>query len=214
MKNQQRQTKAIVRRRFLGRMPKGGLVVEIGVWKGEFSRALLNILKPEKLILIDPWAHVAEDSHAEAFAARTGAEKMDRIHKAVCDRYKDEIESGKVEIARDFSVPVIGAMEDESISFAYVDGDHSYDGVKSDLAALFPKMRFGGVIGFDDYHRRGWWGDDVLAAVNEFVGANPKAVRIRAVEGAQIAIEKIPPLAEAAEARHEAMAPAAEALDG
>lgn len=175
-------------------MPKGGLVVEIGVWKGDFSREILDLLQPDTLVLVDPWEHVEQESHSEAFAARTGAKKLERIYRSVCDRYAPEIEAGQVRIERDYSVPVISGFADESVSFAYVDGDHSYDGVRADLEALFPKMKFGGVMGFDDYHRRGWWGDDVVAAVNEFVGAHPQEVRIRAVEGAQIAIEKIAPL--------------------
>ena len=50
-----------------------------------------------------------------------------------------------------------------------------------------------GIMAFDDYHRRGWWGDGVIRAVNEFLGQHPRELRIRAIAGAQIAIEKIVP---------------------
>jgi cephalosporin hydroxylase len=151
------------------------------------------LIAPEKLVLIDPWAHIEDDSHAEAFVGRTGKTKMDRIFDGVVKKFETEIAAGQVALIRDFSVPALAQFTDQSISFAYVDGDHSYEGVSADLAALFPKMKRGGIMAFDDYHRRGWWGDGVIRAINEFLGAHPRDLRIRAVVGAQIAIEVLDP---------------------
>lgn len=36
--------------------------------------------------------------------------------------------------------------DDESIDFAFIDGDHSEDGIYGDLITIFPKMKVGGVI--------------------------------------------------------------------
>ena len=157
-----RMSKDKVREIFLGRLPTGGTAIEIGVWHGDFSGMILDLIKPEKLYLIDPWANVTDDSHSEAFVGRTEDDKMERIFAKVQKRYAPEIQSGRVEIIREWSVPALDGFKPESIDFAYVDGDHSYEGVKADLAALFPKMRLGGVMAFDDYHRRGWWGDGVI----------------------------------------------------
>ena len=190
-----RMSKDKVREVFLGRLPTGGVAIEIGVWHGDFSATILDLVKPEKLYLIDPWANVTDESHSEAFVGRTEDGKMDRIFAKVQARYAQEIGDGRVEIIRDWSVPALDRFAPDSIDFAYVDGDHSYDGVRADLAALFPKMRVGGVMAFDDYHRRGWWGDGVIRAINEFLGAYPDRLRIRAIAGAQLAIEKIEPLA-------------------
>lgn len=184
-----RVSKSVIRQRFLQKLPKGGLAVEIGVWQGEFSSTILELIDPDTLVLIDPWAHIVDDSHSEAFVGRTDTSKMDRIFAKVSNKFKKEIAAGQVRMVRDFSVPALAGFKDSSISFAYVDGDHSYDGVKADLAALFPKMKIGGIMAFDDYHRRGWWGDGVIRAINEFLGQNPRALRIRSVVGAQIAIE-------------------------
>lgn len=183
-----------VREIFLGRLPTGGIAIEIGVWHGDFSVTLLDMIKPEKLYLIDPWANVTDDSHSEAFVGRTEDEKMERIFAKVQKRFAKEIRTGQVEVIREWSVPALEAFNPGSIDFAYVDGDHSYEGVSADLAALFPKMRVGGVMAFDDYHRRGWWGDGVIRAINEFLGRYPDQLRIRAIAGAQLAIEKIEPL--------------------
>lgn len=185
-----------VREVFLGRLPTGGVAIEIGVWHGDFSGTILDLIKPEKLYLIDPWANVTDESHSEAFVGRTEDDKMERIFAKVNKRFAKHISAGQVEVIRDWSVPALERFDASCIDFAYVDGDHSYEGVKADLAALFPKMRTGGVMAFDDYHRRGWWGDGVIRAINEFLGQYPDQLRIRAIAGAQLAIEKIEPLAE------------------
>lgn len=188
-----KSSKESIRRTFLTRLPKGGVAVEIGVWKGEFSPTILELIEPSQLFLIDPWQHIQEETHTTAFVGRTEDDKMEAIFQKVVKAFRKEIDRGKVGIVRDFSVSALKLFDDASISFAYVDGDHSYEGVTADLAALFPKMKNGGIMAFDDYHRRGWWGDGVIRAVNEFLGKYPRHLRIRAIAGAQIAIEKIIP---------------------
>jgi len=176
-KKARRISKESVRRKFLEKLPKGGIAVEIGVWQGDFSPTIIELITPDKLVLIDPWAHIEDDSHAEAFVGRTGKTKMDRIFDGVVKKFETEIAAGQVALIRDFSVPALAQFTDQSISFAYVDGDHSYERVSADLAALFPKMKRGGIMAFDDYHRRGWWGDGVIRAINEFLGAHPRGCR-------------------------------------
>ena len=183
------------RARFLNRMPKGGVAIEIGVWRGEFSREILKALEPAKLCLIDPWKNF-DDHDDKAFSGREADEKMDEIFREVVELYKDEIKAKQVIVMREMSTDALRKFKNNTINFAYVDGDHSYEGVKADLEALMPKMTVGGVMAFDDYHRRGWWKDGVLRAIHEFIGAHPAHVRIRTVIGAQIAIEKIEPLAD------------------
>ncbi len=48
------------RERLQARMPKGGVVAEIGVWQGRFSERILAITKPAALHLIDPWLYQPE----------------------------------------------------------------------------------------------------------------------------------------------------------
>ena len=40
----------------------------------------------------------------------------------------------------------LGIHSDKTIDVAFIDGDHSFDGVKKDLEAILPKMKDGGVI--------------------------------------------------------------------
>jgi len=181
--------KAKVRRQMLQRMPKGGICVEVGVWRGEFTRMLLNQLQPDKMILIDPWKNF--DERTDAFDGQTKDQEFEDIYNSVRAKYASEIDAGQLEVKRGLSGDVLKDMTAESLSFIYLDGDHSYEGVKADLAAALPLMKTGGIIMMDDYHRRGWWGDGVIRAANEFIGDNADAVRIWAMRGAQLAIEKL-----------------------
>ena len=44
------------------------------------------------------------------------------------------------------SSTMMAIHEDKSIDLAFVDGDHSYDGVMKDLVAIYPKMKSQSVI--------------------------------------------------------------------
>ena len=198
-KKQKRQLKDKNRRRILDCVTRGGVCVEIGVWRGTFSRQILDIVNPLHLALIDPWQHFEDDGKTDAFSGRTENARFEDIYKEVCDQFHHEVETGQVSIMRELSDTAISQFEDQTIDFAYVDGDHSYDGVRADLAALFPKMKDEGIIAFDDYHRFGWWGDGVLRAIHEFIGRNPTQCRILMVEGAQIALSKLGPIPETQE---------------
>jgi hypothetical protein len=181
--------KAQIRRQMLQRMPKGGVCVEVGVWRGDFTRMILNQLVPDKMILIDPWKNF--DERTDAFDGRTKDQEFEDIYQSVCNKYASELKSGQLEIERGLSQPVLAGMEPESVSFIYLDGDHSYEGVKADLAAVFPLMKPSGIIMMDDYHRRGWWGDGVIRATNEFIGEHAGDLRIHSMSGAQLAISRI-----------------------
>ena len=187
----QRERKDALRRELLRTMPHGKLSVEIGVWRGDFSRILLEELHPSKLCLIDPWGVQPDAMGGASLAGARSQVDMNRIHDAVTAKYSEEIADGKVSIIRDFSIPALRQFDDGSIGFAYLDGDHSYEGVSADLAALLPKMMTGGVIMLDDYHRRGWWKDGVMRAFHEFLGKNSAELRLKAIKGAQVAVQKI-----------------------
>lgn len=173
-------------------MGKRPIVVEIGVWRGRFSKILLKELQPQTLYLIDPWAHEAKGPSDDAFTAMNDPLQLERYHRGVLNKFKKEIEADQVVVLRDYSVPALSGFGDDSIDLAYVDADHSYDAVAADIRALFPKIRFGGFMVFDDYHKMGWWGDDVMRALHDFIGAHASQIRINAVIGGQMVIRKLP----------------------
>ena len=48
------------RRAVLHRLPKDSIGAEIGVFRGHFSQAIVEIAQPKKLYLVDPWTLVGE----------------------------------------------------------------------------------------------------------------------------------------------------------
>ena len=68
------------------------------------------------------------------------------------------------------SVEAAGQIQNGLLDFAFIDGDHTHEGVSRDLDAWWPKVRDGGLLcGHDWRHprdRRGLWG--VESAVRDF----------------------------------------------
>ena len=52
---------------------------------------------------------------------------------------------------RAFSVEAAKRFTDESLDFVYLDADHSYEAVRDDIAAWWPKLKPGGLFAGDDY---------------------------------------------------------------
>jgi len=176
----------------LASLPKGAVGVEVGVWKGKFSKGLLRATSPKVLHLIDPWL-VSEESDRKDRAlygsAKITQEQMDDIFAGVMRRFRRQIDSGKVVVHRETSSTAMTAMAPGSVDYVYIDGDHSYEAVVEDLRQAFRITRAGGMICCDDYLIKGWWTDGVVRAVNEFLAANPVAIhrKIRS----QIMIRKL-----------------------
>ena len=63
------------------------------------------------------------------------------------------------------------SKEDEKLDWIYIDGDHSYTGVKNDLNNAIEVVKPGGLIIGDDYKWKSLTADKggVKKAVNEFV---------------------------------------------
>ena len=153
----------------LHHIPKRSIVIEIGVHKGDFSKRILTVARPETLYLVDPWKHFASEPYSRSHYGgdRVDQDVMDQRFEAVRERFKSEIASGQVEIRRDLSQSAAATFEDGTIDCVYIDGDHTYEGVVKDIEAYFPKLRSGGLMIGDDYNLSGWWGDGVCRAFHE-----------------------------------------------
>ena len=138
--------------------------IELGVLKAEHAEEILR-LYPEvtMLHLIDSFK-CGDSKRVEADANLAGNEDRFTWHVKV-------------------SHQAVLEFEDCSMDFIYIDADHSYEGVKYDVNAWWPKVKMGGIIGGHDYNM-GWearaphetptWRNahGVVTAVNEFVEQN------------------------------------------
>jgi predicted O-methyltransferase YrrM len=141
-------------------LPKNGIVAEIGVDEGEYSKMILDICEPKKLHLIDLWGGVHYNQ-----SKRVIVEK----------KFSSEIESGLVEINMGYSVEVVDSFEDEYFDWIYIDTDHTYTTTLQELKLYSLKIKPGGIMAGHDFTLGDWvslrkYG--VVEAVYEFCNTN------------------------------------------
>jgi hypothetical protein len=143
----------------ISKLAKHGVGAEIGVWEGDYSAKLLMLARPTRLHLIDAW-HAFTESQADQLT-------RDSMYEGVCRRFADMTASGRVVIHRALSTEVLDELE--PLDWVYLDGSHTYEGVRADLESYYALVKPGGVIAGDDYAVGGFWEDGVIRAVDEFV---------------------------------------------
>jgi len=163
------------RNELLNLLPKHLKICEIGVFKGDFSQILLNLLEPTELHLID------------IFEGQTCSGDKDGnniVWTNLNDEYLKLIElykkNQKVFIHKGSSVSILEKFDDEFFDLIYIDGDHSYSGVKKDLEISFKKIKKGGFISGHDYTPQF---QGVIDAVNEFCKHNKQEISYLTEDG-------------------------------
>jgi predicted O-methyltransferase YrrM len=133
----------------VSRANDGALFVEIGSFKGRSTAymcvEIANSGKKISFDCIDPQqllSHYAE-SAKEQPEVFEGYNSVD-FHKRL------ESVNGLYNLIQDTSNNAVNRYSDNSIDFLMIDGDHSYEAVKSDILNFLPKMKVGGVIVGDD----------------------------------------------------------------
>lgn len=127
----------------LGLTNKG---VEIGVFLAEFSEQILKGWAAGKLYLVDPWGPCEAYTDYLQCTPEVGEERyqqaLQRLQQFPRERW---------EIVREHSPGAANRFEDESLDWIYIDGNHSYEAVKADLAGWYPKVARGGIVAGHDY---------------------------------------------------------------
>ena len=133
---------------------------EIGVYKGDNAKEILDFLNIEHLVLVDLWkgfddylsgCSVADDSTFE------------NHYKEVKNKFSN---NPKVRIIKDHSVNAAKMFDNEYFDFVYIDAEHSYEAALEDLEAWYPKLKKFGVMCGDDYGNL--IGLGIIEAVSEF----------------------------------------------
>jgi hypothetical protein len=113
--------------------------VEVGTCQGLFAKNLLDFW-PGHLHCVDPWAQIPGYE-----------EQYDHGTNYVMTLKNLEAHKGRYTIHRTTSLEAAKEFPDESLDFCYLDGNHSYQAVKEDIEAWYPKVKIGGLIGGDDF---------------------------------------------------------------
>lgn len=176
----------------LDMLPKESVGAEIGVHLGKFSTEILRVVRPSSLHLIDPWKHETGDEYSKAWyggTVKAGQGGMDTRFEGVCRRFRSQILAGIVVLHRSSSEAALGGMADNSLDWIYIDGNHHYEFVKTDLELSMRKVRPGGLITGDDYQEGGFWEGGVVKAVDELVGSG--VVEVIAIQDFQYILKRL-----------------------
>jgi hypothetical protein len=129
-------------------------MLEVGVWKGDYAKEILEQCEfIKKYYMIDPWANLPDWNKP----FNVSPEVFDEVYEEAMRR--TDFASSKRVVLRGRTKEVIAAIPDNSLDFAYIDGDHTLRGITIDLIKVLPKVREGGLIGGDDFIDAPWQHD-------------------------------------------------------
>src|ERR1700736_6496456 len=124
---------------------------EIGVFRGNFAQHILRQCNTiEKYFMIDPWRHLDDWNKP----ANKTNDELARI-KGDALAYT-EFAAGKRVILQGKTTEVSNNLPDQSLDFAYIDGDHTLRGITIDLIRIWPKIKTGGILAGDDFCNSIW----------------------------------------------------------
>ncbi len=136
----------MLRQDLLHLLPKGGVAVEVGVYRGGFSADILRITQPRELHLVDGWWELWGEQFTESYSQRSTREAYREAQQTVED-WRGEAEC-TFHVGDD--VAILERFPDAYFDWAYVDTSHRYDQTRRELAVLDRKVK--GVISGHDWH--------------------------------------------------------------
>ena len=110
----------------LRHFPKGGRVCELGTYRGDFARMILDVIEPAELHLVDVTFALCRQDVADHPAVRR--------HQTMTTAF-------------------LSAAPTADFDWIYVDADHGYEAVAADIAAAAPRVKPGGMLVFNDFAR-------------------------------------------------------------
>jgi len=130
-------------------LPRNAVICEVGVGVGSFSRKIMEICQPRRFIAIDNFkVHEQPELWGKPTSHWFGGKTHGGFYR---DSFAVEIGTGMMTVIEAESDAGIGELDDASVDVFYIDGDHSYEAVRRDLAAAALKVRPDGYLILNDY---------------------------------------------------------------
>lgn len=158
-------------------LPKGSVCAEVGVYKGDMSQAIMRVVHPAKLHLVDMWERWYAPEYQEqldplclhgpspADTQGDGPLTADQW-KTVHEQLETIFVGQPVKFHIGVSWQVAHQFEDNSLDWVYLDGDHRREGCLADLLSYEPKVKPGGYLLGHDFS---FAFPGVIQAVMEFI---------------------------------------------
>jgi len=144
---------------------------EVGCFAGRLSAFWLYIMPQLEVTMVDRWQAVAPDSRyarsGDDFAKRLTQHDFDDARERAAQQ--TAFAADRVRFVQADTVKGADQVEDGSLDFVFIDAEHTYEAVKADIQAWYPKVRAGGIVSghdIDQDKRYPRWG--VRRAVEEF----------------------------------------------
>jgi hypothetical protein len=133
----------------LRRLPKNGVVAEVGVGFGGYSRKIIDVMRPSKFVAIDTFdldrtSWIGSNPYKKRFGGLG--------HEAYYRRlFANEITASLVAVEKGFSNQVLEKFPDSHFDMIYIDAAHDYASVKADLEVSNRKIKRDGYIVLNDF---------------------------------------------------------------
>ena len=134
-------------------------IVEVGTWYGTNAAVLRSLFPKAHLYLIDPWVLTPEYQRGGKTMSDL-EEDYEKAYRKVCSCFEHD---PMVTLLKMTSVEGAKKVPD-GIDLVFIDGDHSYEHVKEDIATWSKKVRPGCLLTGHDYFSNF---PGVIKAVNE-----------------------------------------------
>jgi hypothetical protein len=139
-------------------------MIEIGSFVGEST--VLFAQSFGSVTAIDPFMEGYDDKDPTSYLF-----EFNNVYETYLDRTKDYTNIKTLKMTSDEGYD---ALKFNEWDFIYIDGLHTYEGVKNDIKNFLPLVKKGGVIGGHDYTNRIPHLVGVYEAVNEMFGQPDK----------------------------------------
>lgn len=124
------------------------IAVEVGVYRGAYSKRIISDLEPAEFYGVDPYMLFEDYTNAPTDKAYKTQSRLDELFTATNNMFEQQ---NNAKLLRVTGVEAASQFDANSIDFVYIDGDHTYEFVKGDIAAWWPKIKPGGILSGHDY---------------------------------------------------------------
>jgi len=121
-------------------------ILEIGVFKGDFFDYMVNNCSYDSIEGVDLFeGRVGSGDHN---GNNMESVDLNRQYILLQDKYNNK---ENINLYKSYSTTYLAQQEDNKYDIIYIDADHSYEGVKKDLIASYPKIKDGAFLMGHDY---------------------------------------------------------------
>ena len=133
------------RNEIINLIPEGAIIVEIGVFKGEYSKVIHTSVNFKHMYLVDVFE--GNTGSGDKDGENMCYVQLEDVYKSLTEFYNEK----NVTLIKGYSHNVIPTFQDNFIDFIYIDADHTYESVKRELNSVYSKVKIGGIISGHDY---------------------------------------------------------------